>query len=91
MSSERSKKTWHVISVLIVFTLTGCTTAWLGRQLSAWLEIERFSAAYWLLWIVGILPVYNVLLPIYGALFGKYSYFREKQKKLWRKITCRKK
>lgn len=91
MAGDRGKKTWHIISVLIVFTLTGCTTAWLGRLLSGWLDIERFSWQYWLLWVVGILPVYNLLLPLYAALFGKYAYFREKQKKLWRRITFRKK
>ncbi len=91
MASQRWGKVLHVALVLLVFTCTGTTTAYLGRLASGWLGIERFSWAYWLFWVVGILPIYNVLLPIYGAIFGKYHYFREKQRKLWRKITGRKK
>jgi hypothetical protein len=90
MASPQPGKVKHVVLVLLVFTFTGTTTAWLGRQLSGWLDIERFSWGYWLLWIVGILPIYNVLLPLYGWLFGKHKFFRDKQRRIWRKITRRK-
>lgn len=80
----------HTLLVLVVFTCTGLTVAWLGRQLTGWMGIERFSWQYWLFWVVGLLPIYQVILLIYAFLFGKYSYFRAKQLKLWRRMTGRK-
>lgn len=80
-------KVVHVILVLLVFSCTGLSVARIGRLLTEWLEVERFSLAYWLLWIVALLPVYNVLLLCFAFIFGKFTYFREKQKRTWRKMT----
>jgi hypothetical protein len=88
-----SLKTWsehkvvHVVLVLLVFSCTGLTVARIGGWLTEWMGFERFSLAYWLMWIVALLPVYNVLLLCYAFIFGKFRYFREKQKRTWRKLT----
>jgi hypothetical protein len=83
----REKKAVHVTLILLVFTCTGLTIARLGVWIAHLAGFERFSVAYWLMWIFGLLPIYNVLLLIYAALFGKYQYFREKQKRTWRFLT----
>ena len=88
-----SWKTWsenkvvHVILVLVVFSCTGLSVARIGAWLTESVGFQRFSFAYWMLWIVALLPVYNVLLLCYAFIFGKFNYFREKQRRTWRKLT----
>jgi uncharacterized BrkB/YihY/UPF0761 family membrane protein len=77
----------HLVLVLVVFTCTGLSIARIGVWIAEWAEFERFSLSYWLMWIVGLLPVYNVLLLVFAFIFGKYRYFREKQKRMWRRVT----
>jgi hypothetical protein len=61
-----SEKSWkdhqavHIILVLLVFSCTGLSVARIGGWLGQWLGLEHFSLAYWLMWIVALLPLYNV-------------------------------
>lgn len=86
-------KTWkehkvvHVTLVLLVFSCTGLSVARIGGLLAEWLGLERYSVLYWLMWIVALLPLYNLLLLGFAFLFGKFAYFREKQRRMWRKMT----
>lgn len=83
----RSHKVVHVVLILLVFTCTGLSVARIGGWLAEWAGFERFSLAYWLMWIVALLPVYNVLLLVFAFIFGKYAYFRAKQRRMWQKMT----
>lgn len=83
----REQKVVHVVLILLVFTCTGLTVARLGIWLTHWVGIERFSLGYWLFWIFGLLPLYNVILLVYAFVFGKFQYFREKQRRTWRFLT----
>jgi uncharacterized BrkB/YihY/UPF0761 family membrane protein len=83
----REKRPVHVILILLVFTCTGLTVARLGILLTQLAGIERFSLGYWLVWIFGLLPIYNVILLVYAAIFGKYRFFRDKQRRTWRILT----
>jgi hypothetical protein len=82
----KDRKWIHLTLVLLVFIFTGTTTARIGSLLVEWMGITRFSLAYWLLFIVGLLPIYNVILLPYAWLFGKFRYFRDKQLRTWRFI-----
>lgn len=86
MSDWRDNKVVDVILILLVFTCTGFTVAWLGRQLVEAIAIERFSVGYWLIWIFAMLPIYNVIILGYAFIFGKFSFFRAKQIKTWNKL-----
>lgn len=80
-------KAVHVTVILIVFSCTGLTVARLGAWLADWAGLEKYGLLWWLMWIVALLPLYNVLLIMYATIFGKYRFFREKQKKMWRRMT----
>jgi len=82
----KDHKVVHVILVLLVFTCTGLSVARIGSWLAQWAGFERFSLSYWLMWIVALLPLYNVLLLCFAFLFGKFRYFREKQRRMLRKV-----
>jgi hypothetical protein len=84
--TDAQNKALHLVLVLVVFTCTGFTVAWLGRQIVEAIDVERFSLAYWLIWIFAMLPIYNVILLGYAFLFGKFTFFRAKQIKTWRRI-----
>lgn len=87
MSESSQNKTPHIILVLAVFSITGLTVARLGVWLTYQCGAERFSSLYWMIWIFGLLPLYNVVLLLVAAIFGKYPYFRAKQKKTWQRIA----
>ena len=86
MSEWRNHKVVHIVLVLAVFTCTGFTVAWLGRQIVEWIGSERYSLGYWLMWIFAMLPIYNVIILGYAFIFGKFTFFRQKQIKTWKRI-----
>lgn len=68
---------WQVIVILIVFGCTG-TTAMYAKEFVFELLGVTPNLPLWLrtiIWIVTILPLYNVLLIIYGTLFGQRKFF----------------
>jgi hypothetical protein len=82
------RKWVHVVRVLMVFICTGTTTARIGSFLVESLGVERFSVWYFVIFIFGLLPIYNVILLPFAFLFGKYQFFRDKQKRTWRLLTA---
>lgn len=86
---ERMKQKWgltsllQVILILIVFALTGTTVVWIRPIIFKLLGIE--DASGWLKtisYLILVFPLYQVLLLIYGFIFGQFSFFWEKEKKL---------
>ena len=82
----------RVFIILIVFALTGTTVLFIktpilniiiGEGQKHWMH----SAIYFAL----ILPIYNILLLVYGAIFGQFKFFWEFEKKFFRRLLVRKK
>lgn len=94
---EKLKNRWQlknitqVLWVLLVFALTGTTVLLLKKPLLAWAFPEGnhpiwFSVMYYIL----ILPFYNLILLIYGAIFGQFSFFWNFEKKFFNRIFKKK-
>ena len=69
---------WRVVLILSVFACTGFTVLFLKRPIVAYFigdgeQPLPFTIAYYVL----ILPVYNLFLLIYGALFGQFRFLKE--------------
>ncbi len=88
---EQLKKRWKVKSwvdvliILAVFALTGTTVMFLRKMLVAnfeWAQARWFTYTYY--WL--IIPFYNVILLMYGYLFGKYNFFWEFEKRTFNRI-----
>jgi hypothetical protein len=79
---------WDVGIVLLVFALTGSTAVWVKVQLYGLLNLgEALSLAGRIVFFLCItLPTYQALLLIYGFIFGKFSFFWEKEKKMFSRI-----
>lgn len=77
------KNTWQVVVILIVFACTGFTVMFLKEPILALIADKEdrtiwFSVGYYLL----ILPIYNVVLLTYGALFGQFRFFLAFEKRM---------
>ncbi len=86
---ERMKKKWgltsvfQVVIILVVFALTGMTVVWIRPIIFQVLGITNANG--WLKtisYLVLVFPLYQVLLLAYGFVFGQFSFFWEKEKKL---------
>lgn len=85
-SRWKLKSAWQVVLVLLVFACTGITVMFLkdpvidfftGGEKSVW-----FTVIYYLL----ILPIYNIILLIYGFIFGQFSFFWEFEKRMFKRF-----
>lgn len=79
----------HWILVLATFACTGTVTARLDTWLTVLMGFEKYDWVWWLL-LIALLPVYSIILLGFGFIFGKFSFFKEKQKKMWGRILGRK-
>lgn len=81
---NRLKKKWGISSnfqfaiILIVFAITGSTSAYITRPILEFVGISKDVMSPWLYWplsLLLILPVYKVLLVVIGTLFGQRKFF----------------
>ena len=84
-TSKSKPKGWDYVIILVVFAVTGTTAAFVPRFLMPLTGLEK-GFLYGLVYFLLITPVYQVLLLGYAFLFGKFSYFYEKQKMIVRWI-----
>jgi len=77
---------WQVAIILIVFAITGSSTAKLtsvifdftGRDISIW---EKAGV-----YLLGFL-LYQVLLILFGFIFGQFTFFWNFEKRMWGRIV----
>jgi hypothetical protein len=88
---EKLRIRWNVEStgkvwlILLVFALTGTSIMLLRRLLKAefeWASEAWFTYSYY--WF--ILPIYNLVLLFYGALFGQFTFFWNFEKRFFSRI-----
>ena len=93
---DKLKERWglssgrDVIVVLLVFACTGFSVLFVKRGLFRLLDIDgsspiglRIAISLFL-----ILPLYQVLLLAWGWLWGKYSFFWEFEKRMFKRIRA---
>lgn len=91
---EKLKEKWglkslfQVIMVLIVFSFTGMTVVLIRPVIFSWFGFDdqtKFITKS-ITYILLIFPMYQILILVYGALLGQFSFFWEKEKKLFSAI-----
>jgi hypothetical protein len=78
-----------VLLVLLAFACTGTTILLIKNPLLAFFGIERGGgqgALNTLLYLLLVLPLYQILLLAYGFIFGQFRFFWEKEKQLVKRI-----
>jgi len=81
------KSLWQVVLVLVVFSCTGFTVLFIkGPILDL---ISGGSEREWwmtVIYILLILPIYNIILLIYGFIFGQFAFFWKYEQKMLRRF-----
>jgi sulfite exporter TauE/SafE len=81
------KSFWQVIIVLVVFALTGSTVLLIKGPIldiiSGGNEREWWMTA---IYIMLILPIYNIILLCYGFLLGQFAFFWKYEQKMLRRF-----
>ena len=86
------KNAFQVIVILVVFAFTGSTVAYLGPPTLHWFfETEPVPPWAYIIYYILILPVYNLFLLLYGAIFGQFTFFWGFEKRLFKRIFGEKK
>lgn len=93
---EKLKERWGISSnfqlivIFMVFAITGSSSVYVAKPFLAWINLNReaFGEAwwggtiYWTLRLLLIFPFYQVLLVIFGWLFGQFKFFWGFEKKM---------
>ncbi|TAG05744.1 MAG: hypothetical protein EAZ44_02980 [Cytophagia bacterium] len=80
----------QVVIVLIVFACTGTTVVFIKQPLFALLGIQLKGWIGFVLYLILILPLYQVLLLGYGFIFGQFKFFWEFEKRTWQRLFRKK-
>jgi hypothetical protein len=79
---------WQVFIILVVFACTGLTVMAIKQPIFNWLGVGEQTPG-WLravIYILTVLPAYQVLLLAYGFLFGQFTFFWNFEKRLFGRI-----
>lgn len=89
---ERLQNKWklnsvlQVILVLTVFACTGTTVLFIKNPILEFVGVEKGGFLNTFLYLILVLPLYQLILLIYGFIFGQFKFFWEKEKIFVRRI-----
>ena len=84
---------WELIAIFLVFAVTGSTATKISGPIIEFLGLkDSISNAFifWTLRILIIFPIYQVLLVIFGWLFGQFQFFWAFEKKMLSRMGFKK-
>lgn len=74
---------WQLTVILIVFSITGSAALVVRKLVFGWIGVTA-ETSLWLkvpLYILILIPAYQILLIVIGTIFGQFRFFYEFQKK----------
>lgn len=85
---------YQLVIIFIVFAITGSSSVYVAKPFLDWvgLDLANFPDAFWSPWVYWFLrlllifPFYQVLLLIFGWLFGQFSFFWNMEKKILKRL-----
>ncbi len=98
---KKLKQRWGIstnlqlILIFTVFSVTGSSSVYIAKPFLSWIGLTRESFSpdfiwggliYLLLRIVLIFPFYQLLLIVFGWLFGQFNFFWEFEKKMLNRL-----
>ena len=77
----------QLLIVNIVFAVTGTASVYFAGIIIDFFGLDALNSfLHWTLRILLLIPVYQVLLIIVGALFGQFTYFWQMEKKMLKRF-----
>ncbi|MEZ4805338.1 MAG: DUF6787 family protein [Bacteroidia bacterium] len=86
---DKLQKRWkvqtiqQVILILIVFACTGYSIILIKHLIGINSETSTLNR---IIFYIAVLPIYNILLLIYGYIFGQFKFFLEFEKRFFKRI-----
>jgi hypothetical protein len=77
---------FQVVMVLVVFACTGFTILFIKNPILDFFGVEKGGFLNTVLYLLLVLPLYQIFLLIYGFVFGQFRFFWEKEKQIFRRI-----
>ena len=68
---------FQVVLVLVVFACTGFTILFIKNPILDFFGVEKGGFVNTLLYLLLVLPLYQIFLLIYGFIFGQFMFFWE--------------
>lgn len=82
----------QVFIILLVFACTGFTVMFLKKPIVGFFtEGGEKSLLFSIIYYILILPVYNLILLVYGFIFGQFEFFWNFEKRMVSRMFGRKK
>lgn len=79
-----------LVAILVAFALAGMTTLRLKGPVMGFLLLETMPGwLQWVIYLIIMLPIYQLLLLGYGTLLGQFDFFWTKLKTVWRLLGGR--
>jgi hypothetical protein len=88
---KRLQEKWKVgpkqfALILCVFAITGSLTAWISRQITGWLQIEKGDGWYWPTKLFVLFFGYQIIILLVAIPFGQFQFFWNYEKKILRRL-----
>ncbi|MFT5238769.1 MAG: hypothetical protein ACI840_000792 [Ulvibacter sp.] len=92
---KRLKKKWDIESnwqlfvILAVFSVTGYSSLIIAKPILAFIGLTQEATNPWIyrpLRLILIFPFYQILILVYGWLFGQFQFFWNFEKKMLRRM-----
>ena len=80
---------WQVIVIILVFSVTGYTSLLIAKPALTLVGLSQEATNPWIyrpLRILLIFPIYQVLIVLFGWLFGQFKFFWNFEKKMLRRL-----
>lgn len=96
---KRLKEKWGIESnaqfwiIMLVFAITGSTIVFIRRPIFNLLGVTE-ATSMWIkvpLYILVVLPSYQIMLLVVGTIFGQFKFFWEFEKKMFKRFKKKKK
>ncbi|WP_313113811.1 DUF6787 family protein [Aequorivita sediminis] len=91
---KKLKERWNIQSntqlyiIFLVFAITGSSAAKLAAPVTEFFGVSKEMGwyVYWPFRILIIFPIYQVLLVLFGWIFGQFNFFWTFEKKMLRNL-----
>lgn len=80
------------VIVFIVFSITGMGAVFIARPMMGWVGIDYEQMHWYIFWPIRILFMtiaYQIMLVIFGTLFGQREYFWSVEKRMLKRFGIR--
>ena len=83
------KSNFQIAIIFIVFSITGSSSLYVARPVIKMLGITKDNlpvVLYWVLFVLLSFVAYQIMLVLFGWMFGQFDFFWKMEKKMIRRL-----